>query len=211
MLIEAEGKRDGVTEEEQQDEPESFEEHFLAAYLLAVEKCDIVRHEVPHMERKHAPLAALGYSTKARKYVGCDVLDWFDRWWPSEMNPSKVLPKLRERVELFSRRVSLEEIGGRAKSPPRQRFVFFGFGPLSPRLLAALPAVGSDTDVETKVVREGRLQEVARSVSAFSLLPKAPQRNYFVRSVRLLAEAGWGPGIATSEGPKSRAPTGGGP
>ncbi len=207
MLIDVEGKRDGVTEEEKQDEPESFEEHFLAAYLVAVEKCDIVRHEVPHMERKHAPLAALGYSTRARKYVGCDVLDWFDRGWPSEMNPNKVLPKLRERVELFSRRVSLEEVGRRAKSTPRQRFVFFGFGSLSPRLLAALPAVGSDTDVETEVVREGRLQEVARSVSAFSLLPKAPLRNHFVRSVRLLAEAGWSPGNASWAESKSRPPT----
>lgn len=211
MLIDVEGKRDGVTEEDNQDEPESFEEHFLAAYLVAVEKCDIVRHEVPHMERKHAPLAALGYSTRARKYVGCDVLDWVDRWWPSGMNPNKVLPKLRERVELFSRRVLLEEIGGRAKSTPKQRFVFFGFGPPSPRLLAALPVIGSDTGVETDVVREGRLQEVARSVSAFSLLPKAPQRNHFVRSVRLLAEAGWGPGIASSTEPKSRPPTRGGP
>ena len=51
MLIEVEVKRDGVTEEEKPDEPESFEEHFLAAYLAAVEKCDVIRHEVPHMER----------------------------------------------------------------------------------------------------------------------------------------------------------------
>ena len=209
MLIEVEVKRDGVTEEEKPDEPESFEEHFLAAYLAAVEKCDIIRHEVPHMERKHAPLAAVGYSTRSRKYVGCDVLDWFDRWWPSEMNPSKVLPKLRERVELFSRRVSLEEIGRRAKSPPKQRFVFFGFGPLSRRLLAALP--GIETAMEVQVVREERLREVARSVGTFSLSTEAPQDNHFVRAVRLLSESGWGPGITSSTQSKGRRPIQGDP
>jgi hypothetical protein len=185
-----------VTHGERMDLPEKFEEHFLAAYLVAVERCDTVRLQVSHTERKHAQLAALGYSSKARKYVGCDVLDWFDNWWPREMSRDKVLPKLQERVELFSRRVSLEELGKRAKTSPRKRFVFFGFGSLSSRLLAALPAIGSEADVKTETIHGESLRTVTRSLAAFSLSPEAPSDNHFVRSVRLLADSSTPPRLA---------------
>ena len=183
---------------EDSDLPETFEEHFLVVYLVAVEKYDVIRHQVPHPERKHANLAALGYSSKNRKYVGCDVLDWFDRWWPEKMNPEKVRPKLRERVDLFSRRVSLEEVGRRSKVPPRMRFIFFGFGSLSSRLLVALPAVGTEAGVETETLHGDGLRSAVQSTAAFSLSRVAPGDNHFVRSVRLLADSGWGPGAATT-------------
>lgn len=176
--------------------PEAFEEHFLVAYLVAVEMCDVVRQQVPHLERRHAILAAMGYSSKDRKYVGCDVLDWFDRWWPEKMNPEKVLPKLKERVDLFSRRVSLEEVGRRSKVPPRMRFVFFGFESLSSRLLLALPAVGTEAGVETETLHGDGLRSAVQSTAAFSLSRVAPGDNHFVRSVRLLADSGWGPEAA---------------
>lgn len=196
-----------MTRTEKIDPPESFEEQFLAAYLVAVEKCDVVRHQVPSMERKHANLAALGYSSKTRKYVGCDVLDWLDGSWPPEMKSDKVLPKLRERVELFGRRITLEELGRRARTSPRKRFAFFGFGPLSPRLLAALPAVGSEAGVETETFHGESLWEVARSVAALSVSPEAPDANPFVRSVRLLTHAGWRPGIALPASPDAPLPS----
>jgi hypothetical protein len=186
---------------EASDLPEAFEEHFLAGYLQGVEGCEVVRHRVPHAEGKHASLAALGYSPRGPKYVGCDVLDWFDRWWPPEMNPSKVLPKLEERVALFRRRVSVEEAMEAKKGTPRMRFVFFGFGPLSPRLIAAIPRLGSSPDVETEWIHGERLLQVARKVAVFSLSRDAPPENHFVRSARLLAESGWSPEVApTTEG-----------
>ena len=185
---------------EKMNAPESFEEHFLAAYLVGVEKCDVVRLQLPHLERKHANLAALGYSSKRRSYVGCDVLDWFDRWWPEEMNPDKVLPKLRERVDLFSRRVSLEEVERRSKIPPRKRFVFLGFDSLAPRLLVALPALGTVEGVQTETLYGEGLRAVVRSVATFSLSQTAPGDNHFVRSVRLLADSGWGPEASPTEG-----------
>jgi hypothetical protein len=108
------------------DAPGAFEEHFLAAYLVAIERCEEVRLQVPHQRSRHVDAAAVGYSPARRTWVGCDVLDWLDLSWPKEMNPAKVQPKLRERVELFQSYVSLAETLSRRKTVPKLRYVFAG-------------------------------------------------------------------------------------
>ncbi len=206
-----------MTEARIVDEPRSFEEHFLAAYLVAVERSEEVHLQVPHQQSKHANMAALGYSPHRGTWVGCDVLDWFDSGWPKEMDPAKVLPKLRERVELFHSRVSLEQALKRAKTTPRERFVFVGFGRLSPRLFAALPGVSEGvvmepdpptfpqgTVVEVLPLCGEPLREAARVLGTFSLSPEAPEKNHFVRAARLLAEAGWG---SVEHEPRHRKPS----
>ena len=189
----------------------SFEEYFLSAYLVAVERCEEVHLQVPHQQSKHANMVALGYSPHRRTWVGCDVLDWFDSWWPKEMNPSRVLPKLRERVQLFHGRVGLEEVMKGTKTTPKERYVFAGFGRLSPRMVAATPGISEgvtmDPDppvfpqgatVEVRLLYGERLQESARALGIFSLSSEAPEENHFVRAARLLAGAGWGPGDGAS-------------
>lgn len=202
------------------DEPGSFEEHFLAAYLVAVERCEEAHLQVPHQQSRHANMAALGYSPHRKVWVGFDVLDWFDSGWPKEMNPAKVLPKLIERVELFHGRVALEEALKGTKTTPKLRYVFAGFDRLSPRVVAALPGLSEGvvvegdippmagkTTVEVVGLYGERLQEAARALATFSLSGEAPADNHFVRAARLIAEAGWGPEKHGSQRREPRSPT----
>ena len=195
-----------MSEEKVLDEAQAFEEHFLVAYLLGIERCEEVRLRVPLRGTKHPSLAAVGYSPRKRAWVGCDVLDWCDGWWPKEMNPEKVVPKLRERVALFGDHAALAEAMSRRSTVPKLRFLFAGLGKLSPRIITAVPALGGSVTVggavppmsgefrvEVLGLYGARLQDVTRALGAFALTAEAPEGNHFVRAARLLAEAGWRP------------------
>ncbi len=163
----------------------SLEEHFLQAYVATVHGCVLIKSKVPVGKSKHALMPVLGVAFKPAQVVGCDILDWLDAGWPKEMNPSKVIAKVRERGDLFRDRMELRYPGvGR-------RYMLFAFHPLSKRVKNALPSIMA-MDVGSAVgVVEGDLLNLAveKVVKRISDVDFGPG-NHFIETVELLRSAG---------------------
>ena len=192
MIDRQQKSADNVPGNIQTDRPVSFEEHFIAAYLVAMEGCDTVLHNVRHSERKHPSIAALGFASATRRYIGCDVLDWVDTWWPMEMNQAKVLPKLRERVKLFREMIPFKDSlrNDAADAPPQARYIFFSFSSPSSRILRALQSI--ENDAEVLIFSIDRVKDLARALAGHFASTDTLHDNHFVRTVRLLADEGRG-------------------
>ena len=172
----------------QTDRAVSFEQHFIAAYLVAVERCNVVMHNMRHLESKHPDIVTVGYSSAAHRYIGCDVLDWMDTWWPLEMNQTKVLPKLQERVRLFREMIPLKDSlrNEHADAKPQTRYIFFSFSSPSGRISRVLQSVGNDAGVH--VFSTVQVRSLAKALAEFFASTDLLPDNHFARAVRLLAD-----------------------
>lgn len=170
------------------DRAVTFEEHFLAAYLVGMEGCDAVLHNVRHFERKHPDIAAVGFSSTTHRYVGCDVLDWIDTWWPAEMNQAKVLPKLQERVKLFREMIPVMDLlrNGPRGSQPQSSYIFFSFSRPSRRIQMVLPSLEQENGV--RVFGTNKVKELARTLAEYFASTDVLHNNHFARTVQLLAD-----------------------
>ena len=170
------------------DRAVTFEEHFLAAYLVGMEGCDAVLHNVRHFERKHPDIAAVGFSSTTHRYVGCDVLDWIDTWWPAEMNQAKVLPKLQERVKLFREMIPVMDLlrNGPRGSQPQSCYIFFSFSLPSRRIQLVLPSLEQENGV--RVFGTNKVKELARTLAEYFASTDVLHNNHFARTVQLLAD-----------------------
>ena len=179
---------DGVPERIKTDRAVTFEEHFLAAYLVGMEGCDAVLHNARHFKRKHPDIAAVGFSSTTHRYVGCDVLDWIDTWWPAEMNQAKVLPKLQERVKLFREMIPVMDLlrNGPRGSQPQSCYIFFSFSLPSRRIQMVIPSLEQENEV--RVFSVNRVKELARTLADYFASTDVLHDNHFARTVQLLAD-----------------------
>ncbi len=172
----------------QTDHAISFEQHFIAAYLVAMERCNVVQHNMRHLESKHPDIVTVGYSSATHRYIGCDVLDWMDTWWPLEMNRTKVLPKLQERVRLFRAMIPLKDSlrNEHADAKPQTRYIFFSFSSPSDRIRRVLQSIGNDAGVH--IFSAVQVKNLAKALAGFFASTDLLPDNHFARAVRLLAD-----------------------